>query len=156
VACKAGEAEARQSWLTRLEQAAQAGDERAFVAIYQETGQEQGFSAGDFVYLIRLALEAGAPVLAREIALRSACGYPNDLELQKYAAVLAPPKQLAATHHTKQDCEANRRWLKQYGSTYRDQWVALRDGQLLGAAPSPKQLSEEIGDLSNVFLTIAY
>jgi hypothetical protein len=39
---------------------------------------------------------------------------------------------------------ANRRWLKEHMGQYKDQWLALRDGALLGASPSLDTLLEQV------------
>lgn len=37
-----------------------------------------------------------------------------------------------------------RRWMEQHGAAYAGQWVALRDGVLLGAHQSRKELKAEL------------
>lgn len=146
---------ANEAILQLLEAAAAAIDEQVFLRELDKLDKAM-LAAGDFVRLIKLSLEIGFDLLARRLSAEGHALFPADALLAQYAYILGPPKIIAAVPYTKQDWDANRRWLKQNGAHYRGQWVALNNGQLVGAAPSPKQLAEEIGDLSNFLLTIAY
>src|SRR5581483_7030486 len=98
----------------------------------------------------------GFDLLARRLSAEGHATFPDAALLAKYARILGPSKAIVSNERAKQDWEANCLWLKQNGASYRGQWVALDNGKLVGAAPSPKQLAEEIGDLRNFLLTIAY
>lgn len=141
--------------IARLEEAAEAGNPSDFATALQGLEGEY-LSAEEFIRLIRLALEAGAHVTARELSLMGASFYPSDSELSKYARVLAPPKFLGLSPATGAGIAANREWMKLHGKEYRGQWVAILDGQLLGAAPSLDELTRRLGESKNALLTIAY
>ena len=51
------------------------------------------------------------------------------------------------------DLRANRDWLMRHGDLYRGQWVALRNGELLGSAPSLQTLVAKIGDTKSILVT---
>lgn len=142
------------SVMDHLEAAAEVGDEYAFVSTYALLDEEE-LSAADFVRLIRLALKAGAHGKARSIIFRGAELHPSDAELQKYAYVFAPPKEIRRTPahpHTK----ANNQWMRERGREYRGKWVALRDGELLGAYASREELIASLDNNTDVVLAWAY
>ncbi len=145
----------RESVIARLEDAAETGDEIAFLSAVKELEGEE-LSAADFIRVIRLAHAAGAYLAAREFSARGASIHSSDSELQKCARVLAPPKVIGRGLPARPDIKANGAWMKQHGHKYRGQWVAVRNGQLLGAAASLDDLVNELGETKDVLLTIAY
>lgn len=144
-----------ESILQLLEAAVAAGDEHVFLRELDKL-EKESLTAGDFVQFIKLSLEIGFDLLARRLSAEAHAILPDDALLAKYARILGPPKSIVSAYYTKQNWEANRHWLKQNGANYRGQWVALDNGQFVGAASSPKLLTEELGELSNFFLTIVY
>src|SRR5690349_3649957 len=68
--------------LTRLEQAARAGSESAFVKALQTTNWKDR-SPDEFTKGIRLALQAGAHLAAREISEKALNLYPSNAEIQR-------------------------------------------------------------------------
>lgn len=145
----------KESVIVRLEDAAEAGDDSAFVIALRELEGED-LSAEEFVHFIKLALEAGAHLTARELSSRGANRYPSDSELQKYARVLAPPKFLGLSPATGTGIAANQEWMKLHGKEYLGQWVAILDGQFLGASSSLEELAGNVGDRKHVLFTVAY
>lgn len=129
----------------RMKAAAQDANETEFIAA-AKTIDWENCMAEDYINAVRLALSATAYLKARLLATDGANRYPEDAELQKYARVLAPPKVLP--NHTPADpaIRKDRDWLMEHGDEYRGQWVALRRGEFLGAAPALKDLIQEIGD----------
>lgn len=109
----------------------------------------------DFVRAVHLALKAGAYLAACRISAEGAKHHPEDSEVQKQARVLAPPTVISGRIPPDPARKANRRWLEAHGNEYRGQWVAVRDGELLGAAKSPEELVEQVGDTKDVMLTRA-
>ncbi len=134
-----------------LEAAAEAGDNAAFAGALSCL-DEAALTAAEFVQLIRLALASDRGLLARRFANQGAAAHPQHDELARFAVALAPPKYVSPQPYVNQNWQANRVWLKQHGSQYRGQWVALRDGQFFAAAPTPKQLAEVLGDLRQFFI----
>jgi hypothetical protein len=141
--------------MTRLEDAARAGDRRAFLEALKEV-EWQDWSPKDFAHAVRLGLEAGEHLAARRISEEGVSRYPDDSELQKYAHVLSPPKVISK--HVPPDPAriANREWLKAHSGEYRGQWVAVRNGELLGVATSLRELVRQVGSTEDTLLTRAY
>jgi hypothetical protein len=138
--------------MLQLQAAARSGNERAFIAAYHTTDWSRR-SADDFLQAIQWALAAGAHLAARNLSTRGADRYPDHDELQKYARVLAPPKIIQRNLPPRPDLRANRDWLMRHGDLYRGQWVALRNGELLGSAPSLQTLVAKIGDTKSILVT---
>jgi hypothetical protein len=141
--------------MSRLEAAAQIDDERAFVAAYKQVDWPRR-SAKDFIRGVQLALAVGAYLTARNLAALGAARFPNHVDLQKYARILAPPKALRSKHAVSSNWKANRNWLVQHGESYRGQWVALRDGELVGSANTLKTLSAQLHNTTGLLITKAY
>lgn len=135
---------ARVSAVSLLEWAAEAGDESAFLELAASLDWDDGFSATDAAYVVRLALRAGAHLYARDFSSRAAKRYPYAAELRRMAAVLAPPRVIRRMPAQDEALEMNRRWLEDHGAEYRALWVALRRGQLLASAVSLQELRQAL------------
>ncbi|MBO0727131.1 MAG: hypothetical protein J2P52_16115 [Blastocatellia bacterium] len=149
---------AGDSVIARLEFLAETDDEISFLDLLGELDYEW-LSANDFIRAMKAALKIGAYPTARAISVEASNRYPTHAEIQKYACALAPPKVISgppANLIAPQVIKNNWNWLRVHGSAYRGKWVALRSGELLGAADSLKDLTKDFGDGENVFLTIAY
>jgi len=99
------------------------------------------------------ALATGEFEGARRLATEGARRYPQHDEIQKYARVLAPPTARRAPAAAPAAVKANGEWLKAYRQDYIGRWVALRDGQLVRAAPSFEDLVKDLGETAGLFLT---
>jgi hypothetical protein len=146
------------SILARLETAAEAGDGISFLNLLEELDYET-LSSDDFIRVMKAALRVGAYPAARALSVEASNRYPTDAEIQKYAYVLAPPRVISSTPADPIVAEAIKNdwnWLRANGAAYRGKWVALRNGEFLGAADSLKDLTKDLDDRKNVFLTIAY
>lgn len=137
---------------TMLKTAADLGDEALFLEIAEDIDWSQR-SAAEFTRAVRLALAAGAHLFARKVAMRGAEHYPDHEELQKMARVLAPPRVVAADLPPDESMRKNHTWLREHADEYRGQWVALRDGDLLAAAPTANGAWERLESKENVLLT---
>ncbi len=148
----------KASVIAWLEDAAEAGNENAFVITLRELEGED-LSAEEFVHLIKLALEAGAHMAARHLSSRGASLYPSNPELPKYARLLAPPKIFGSTPASPESIKEmhdNRTWMRNHGATYLGKWVVLRHGELLGAGDSLAEAVKNVDDKEGIFVTIAY
>lgn len=142
--------------MAHLEGTAKAGDERAFLdALKSITWQNR--APADLMRAVKLALEAGAHLAARQLAIEGAERYPNDPQVQKYARLLAPPKVVSSkVRSDRRQRKANREWLRAHGNEYSGRWVAVRNGELLGASDSLEELTRRVGDTGDVLLTRVY
>jgi hypothetical protein len=102
-----------------------------------------------------MRLEAGAYLAARRIAALGTDRYPGDLELEKYARALAPPRVISGALPPDGSVAANQQWLRAHTGEYSGKWVAVKNGQLLGAADSLQQLVEQVGNVDGVLLAAA-
>jgi Arc/MetJ-type ribon-helix-helix transcriptional regulator len=110
-------------------------------------------SPDDYLQALAYALRTGEFGRARQLATEGAARYPEHAELAKSARVLAPPTvQRVSRPHTA-DIKANRAWLKAHRQDYAGQWIALRDGYLLAAAPSFDQLAAQVDETRDVLMT---
>jgi hypothetical protein len=139
--------------LVQLEAAAEAQDESAFLVAYR-TANWQSISAPDFTRAVRLALTAGAYGAARSLAIEGAALYPKYIELQKMAHILASPEVKGAANQATLGVKANRDWLKSNWDSYRNRWVALREGELLDVADSLDELVEKVGELKGTGILV--
>jgi hypothetical protein len=141
------------AWAT-LEEAASAADAQAFAGSVAMVDWD-ACGADELRRAIHLALEAGAPLVARALATDGVTRFPEHSELQKLAYLLAPPRIIR--HETADpSVQLNRHWLRAHADHYRGQWVALREGELLAAGTSALDLKKRIGELDGVLLTRVY
>ncbi len=110
-------------------------------------------SPDDYLQALAHALRVGEFGRARRVATAGATRYPAHAELAKSARVLAPPTVTRARRPHTADIQANRVWLKAHRQDYAGQWVALRDGHLLAAAPSFDALAAQVDATSDVLMT---
>lgn len=109
----------------------------------------------DMVHAIQQALAAGEAGRARSLAQDGAQYYPNHVELQKYAQVLAPPatRVVPTSIASRAAVKANGIWLKAHRTEYHGRWVALRHGELVRESNSFETLVAELGDTTGLLLT---
>jgi hypothetical protein len=93
---------------------------------------------------IDLALREEMTALAIELAQLGKRLYPHHERIQRAARVLAPPIARPTRLPPAQGLKASRQWLREHASEYRGRWVAVRDGELLGAASSMSELDTVI------------
>lgn len=109
-------------------------------------------AASEIAQVVRWALAAGAPLPARHISAEGHRLYPEDVELANMARILAPPKVLGvspANPSAGRDLE----WLRQHADEHRGQWVALRNGDFLAAAPTARELKAVLPRIQGIFVT---
>ncbi len=139
--------DAQENILSSLESAAQAQDERTYYSLLEKIDWEQR-PAGDYVRAIRSALLIGAFITARSLSMEGMEQHPDDEIIKGYAAWFAPAKAriVERSKASSEQFTADRDWLREHSDSYRGRWVALRSGELLGVADSPKQLIEQIDE----------
>lgn len=137
--------------LAQLAALAEAQDGAAFVRQVADMVWE-AYSASEITQVVRWALAAGAFLSARHISAEGYRLYPEDAELANMDRILAPPKVLG-TSPANPSAGRDLEWLCQYASEYRGQWVALRSGEFLAAAPTARELKAALPPVQGVFVT---
>jgi len=139
--------------LSELEEAAESRNYRAF----EYLARSSDYSAYDSFTLrqaLDLALMLDMVTLARELAQKGLCLFPQEKAFQQAAVVLAPP-QILGTHPAKPtSLPASQEWLKNNATQYKGKWVAVSDGKLLGTATSLKELQKQTTNLGQTPGTI--
>lgn len=107
----------------------------------------------DLVRIVRLALELGATSTAREIAVEGAQRHPEQEELGRFARVLNAARAELRPGTGQVSVRRNLAWFSAHSSEYRGQWVAVKDGQLLGVAPTMRALQELVPDWQDAIIT---
>lgn len=80
--------------------------------------------------------------------------FPHDPTIGRIARTLAPSSITVVPGAAPQGLAASRMWLRTYATDYRGAWVAVYNGQLLGAAPSLEALRATIDPLEQPASTI--
>ena len=127
-----------------LELVAEMGDEGAFRSAISRLSWDSVTAVAVARY-VRLALKAGAHLTARHLAERGAQLFPDNTELKRMAAVLAPPITKQRGEAQDRALTANRQWLRKHRLLFLSKWVALRNGQVLAAAESLAELQQLLG-----------
>lgn len=96
---------------------------------------------------IKWALVLEAPLLARHLSEQGIKFHAQNQELQEMARLLAPPTVTKTQPIVKPNAKANQAWITTHRDTYRQQWVALINGELLAAADSFPALLSQVGDI---------
>ncbi len=129
--------------LARLKAAAHAGNELAFLDARRAIDWSKR-SAKEYSQAVRWAIEAGAHEAARQLAVQGAERYPDHAELVKFARVLNPPKAFSSHLPPDPSVKADIDWFAKHSLEYHGQWVAVKNGHLLGAAPTIQALMEMV------------
>jgi len=140
--------------LSRLEEAADKGNERTFISVLRDVKWET-MPASDFVRVIKLALMAGTPTAAQHVYTEGIKYHADNSEIKEYARLFAPSRSTTRTLPPNPTLQANREWLKANRGKHRGQWIAVRNGELLATASSLEELTRRVGDTTNVLLTRA-
>lgn len=106
--------------MTRLEDAAEARDEHAFLEALKDI-EWRDRPSEDFIRAVQLALKVGAHLAARQISAEGAKCHPGDAEIQKYARVLAPPRVVSKKAPPDPGRKASREWLMAHSGEYSGQ-----------------------------------
>jgi len=123
----------------KLEQSARMGDRQTFVALVKATDWSTR-TPEELLLAIDLALHQEMAALAIELAQLGQRLFSDHERIQQAARVLAPPAIRGVRPSRARGLKASMEWLREHANEYRGQWVAVREGQLLGAAKSLKEL----------------
>lgn len=139
---------------TRLAERVRAGDTRHFVALVEATDWTTQRPEA-LTTAIDLALHLDMSRLAVKLAEMGGRLFPDHERVQQAARVLAAPAQARVVSQPRvKGLAASRAWLYDHADHYRGQWVAVREGKLLGAAPSLEALISVIGQNEDTVSTI--
>ena len=127
-----------------LDEAAQAGDRQAFVTQAESIAWSTQ-TPDDLAHTIDVALHLELATFAIALAMEGQRLFPDHARIQHAAHVLAPAVGRIAPAAPVQGLDASRRWIRDHADGYRGQWVAVREGALLSAAPSLKALLAALG-----------
>jgi len=139
--------------MAALEAAAEAKDELAFLNAQKGINWDH-HSAEDFDRAVDLALMAGTFMAARHLSKEGTERFPEHAELQRMAHILAPPiaRVVKGVHNT--TWKADREWLKMHWDDYRGLWVALYNGELLGAEETLDDLVKQVGEINGTGILV--
>lgn len=96
-----------------------------------------------FIRVIQLALSLGCHATAQRLARQGIQRYPQHEGMIKMEKILAPAKLIRKDLPPYPPAELNMQWLKQNRMQYAGQWVAIKEGQLIAAAPTFKELAAQ-------------
>jgi hypothetical protein len=117
-------------------------------------------SPEDFIQAIRNALESGDFYKAQRLSIQALKHYPDHLDIKQCAYVLEPAKSTISrrTDIDRPGLKKSREWVSQQrrNRNYVNQWVAVRNGELLATGQSLDELVDAIDDTNNVLLTVIY
>ncbi|NTW04154.1 MAG: hypothetical protein HGA19_23265 [Oscillochloris sp.] len=105
---------------------------------------------------IDLALSLDLPKQAAAVARAGLTRFPDDPRFRQAARVLEPPVVRSTPAPHAGGLSASQGWLRDHAAPYRGQWVVVREGQLLGAAPdlgSLRTLIERENDPATTIIT---
>jgi hypothetical protein len=135
-----------QDPLLAIEEAAAREDRRALSSLAEKVDWRSR-PPDDLIRAIQSCLFLDMVLLARELAYEGRRLFPNDKRLEQWAIVLAPAKVIGTRPASANaiGLKASQRWFENNSSQYKGKWVAVRDGNLLGVAPTLKELYDQIG-----------
>ncbi len=136
-----------------LEESARVGDGRTFVKLVKATDWSTR-TPEELLNAIDLALYQEMAALAIELAQLGGRLFPDHERVQRAAKVLAPPVARVVRLPRARGLDASMDWFDEHASRYRGQWVAVREGKLLGAAESLEELMPLIGEGEDAVSTV--
>ncbi len=92
-----------------------------------------------------LSLSLDMVPLARELANLGVQIFPENQIFARAAYVIAPAQVVGTRPADPIKLEPSRKWLRENAGNFHGVWVAVREGKLLGTAPTLKELNEMIG-----------
>ena len=140
-------------------------NDMVYLSMVAETGKEEIFvqalesidwgirSSEDYVHAIQLALSIGAHLSARQLISDGYQKYPNHKILRMIANILLPPKIEQVHRRADLSIGMNKDWFELHSLEYRGQWVALKNGYLLGSAQSFVELKQIVPNWREVTIT---
>jgi hypothetical protein len=129
--------------LSELEDAAESRNYEAFEYLAKSLDYSE-YGPAVLRQTLDLALNLDMVPLARELAQKGLCLFPQENAFQQAAMVLAPLQILGTQPSNPSNLEASQEWLKNNAAQYKGKWVAVGDGKFLGTAAKFKELQKQI------------
>jgi hypothetical protein len=133
--------EERPSLVEQLEQYFEAWDTRRFGDLVQETDWSER-RPEELERAISLSFSMNQTRLVRELAALGGQLFPDHEYLQHLAYVFAPTTaRIVKNSKPSTSLYDSMDWFSEHGSEYQGQYVAVKDGIFLGAAPTIEELA---------------
>lgn len=142
-----------EHFFAHLEELALAQDYHAFQAAVADVNWTR-HSPAILTRTIQMALSHEWLSLAETLLRQGRELFPEDHTLRRISHTLAPPAISVLPGEAPHGLAASRAWLRTQATAYRGQWVAIYNGQLLGAAPSLNALHAVIDPIQQPSSTI--
>jgi predicted HTH domain antitoxin len=113
---------------------------------------DPGDETGALRRAIQHAIEIADADTARTLIAEGRVRFPDDDWMARAERVMAVPVARLVDRASVSDARADWRWLDEHSEEYRGQWVALKDGGLVAAAPSLEALADAVPDVRDVFV----
>ncbi|MBO3459785.1 hypothetical protein G7B40_011125 [Aetokthonos hydrillicola Thurmond2011] len=114
----------------------------------------------DYINAMRTALSTGNLSSAQQLSIEAVKHYPDNEDIKTTAHILAPTTVTVKRRNDidHQSLKKSRAWVSQQRRDrhYLNQWVGVKDGELLATGNSIDDLIDQIGDTSGVLLTVIY
>jgi hypothetical protein len=112
--------------------------------LWQAVGERP--AAERYIAAVRGLLNAECIRSAQEMAAEGLSRYPDNLDLQRLARLLAPPKIVDSPLQGYREPDRFREftWLREHRHEYRGKWVAVLDDRLIAVADALPDLLEQV------------
>ena len=94
----------------------------------------------ELVRAIQRAMGFDLYSLAAHLADKGLQMFPEHDRMQRLARVLAPPEVREVPRSPVNGLSDSKAWIRGHAHEYHGQWIAVREGKLLGSAPSLREL----------------
>ncbi len=139
--------------LALLSEYADARDYRAFADLVEQLDWATR-SPDDLTTAIDLALSMGMSRLPMKLAQLGGRLFPDHERVQQAAYVLAPPVARVTRLPRARGLDDSSTWIQENAGEYKGQWIAVREGRLLGAAYTFDEIKPLIGEGEDAVSTI--
>ena len=104
------------------------------------TGKGRASPEDRVIAAIRRALLEEDYLAARELANKGAADYPEHEQLRKWAIMMAPPRIISTDRPPDPTMARNREWMRHSSGPYKGKWVAVYNGELVGAGDTVREI----------------
>ncbi len=141
------------NYIEHLKESAYRRDSQRFATLVKKIDWST-YLPGELANAIDMALSLELASLAIELAQQGVRLFPTHKRIQYAAQILATPVVRTMDATRAKNLGASRIWLHKHAAQYRSQWIAVRDGKLLGTAKTLKELKTSIGADADSISTI--